>query len=177
MKTTTITDDHTALLNGYFGHVNQVITLDDGSELVEIHIADASEDWECGEWYLDNKRIALCDGYDGVSWDDGFEPTEEIEDLVASYEISGLLDEAKAATTTKPTKAMNEDYNEYWNQYGDARIGRMTAEGATGNSDEEISRCLSGRVCADLLIATATAARDHGLFRWESPRTGMLDNI
>ena len=58
----------------------------------------------------------------------------------------------------------------YWGNYGDAIIGRMMAEGATSNSDVEISRCLSGCVAGALLMETARAAREDGLFRWdESP--------
>ena len=58
----------------------------------------------------------------------------------------------------------------YWEKYGDSIIGRMMAEGATSNSDVEISRCLSGCVAGALLMETARAAREDGLFRWdESP--------
>ena len=99
MTTTAKTTDYTALLNGYYGHVNQVLTLSDGRNLVEIHIADTTEDWECGEWYIDGERIALCDGYNGITWESGFEPTDEIDDLVTSYQICGLLEEAKADAT------------------------------------------------------------------------------
>lgn len=56
----------------------------------------------------------------------------------------------------------------YWGKYGDAVIGRMKAERATSNSDVEISRCLSGCVASALLIKTARAAREDGLFRWEN---------
>ena len=55
----------------------------------------------------------------------------------------------------------------YWEKYGDSIIGRMMAEGATSNSDVEISRCLSGCVAGALLMETARAAREDGLFRWE----------
>ena len=55
----------------------------------------------------------------------------------------------------------------YWEKYGDSIIGRMKAEGATSNSDVEISRCLSGCVAGALLMETARAAREDGLFRWE----------
>jgi hypothetical protein len=55
----------------------------------------------------------------------------------------------------------------YWSEYGDAIIGRMRAEGATGNTDDEIRRCLSGCVAGSLLIETATLARNEGIFRWE----------
>lgn len=96
--TTNTTTDHSALLNGYFGHVNQVLTLADGRELVEIHIACPVEDWESGEWYINGTCIARCDGHNGVTWETGFEPTEEIEDLVTSYNFDGLLERAKADT-------------------------------------------------------------------------------
>lgn len=55
----------------------------------------------------------------------------------------------------------------YWEKYGDSIIGRMKAEGASSNSDVEISRCLSGCVAGALLMETAIAAREDGLFRWE----------
>jgi hypothetical protein len=54
-----------------------------------------------------------------------------------------------------------------WSEYGDAIIGRMKAEGATSNTDEEIRRCLGGCVAGSLLIETATTARNQGIFRWE----------
>jgi hypothetical protein len=57
----------------------------------------------------------------------------------------------------------------YWEQYGDALIGRMKAEGATTNTDEEIRRCLSGCVAGALLIETAISAREIGIFKWEMP--------
>jgi hypothetical protein len=43
----------------------------------------------------------------------------------------------------------------------------MKAEGATSNTDEEIRRCLGGCVAGSILIETARAAREHGIFRWE----------
>jgi len=55
----------------------------------------------------------------------------------------------------------------YWEKYGDAIIGRMKAEGATSNTEEEIRRCLGGCVAGSLLIETATTASNQGIFRWE----------
>jgi hypothetical protein len=54
----------------------------------------------------------------------------------------------------------------YWSEYGDAIIGRMKAEGATGNTDEEIRRCLGGCVAGTMLMETAIDARDSGAFQW-----------
>ena len=90
------TESHESLLGGFYGYVNAVHETESG-ELVEIHIADASEDWECAEWYLDQKLIARCDGYNGVEWEGDFKPTEELDEIVTSYELSGLNDDAKAA--------------------------------------------------------------------------------
>lgn len=56
----------------------------------------------------------------------------------------------------------------YWQKYGDSIIGRMKAEGATSNSNVEISRCLSGCVAGALLMETAIAAREDGLFQWDA---------
>lgn len=56
----------------------------------------------------------------------------------------------------------------YWEKYGDSIIGRMKAEGATCNSDAEISRCLGGCVAGTMLMETAIDARDSGVFQWES---------
>lgn len=41
--------------------------------------------------------------------------------------------------------------------------GRMLAEGAVSDSDDEIFRCLHGCVCGPYLIEIATYARDRGL--------------
>jgi len=57
----------------------------------------------------------------------------------------------------------------YWEKYGDSIIGRMKSEGATGNTDEEIRRCLSGCVAGALLIETAISARESGAFKWVIP--------
>jgi len=55
----------------------------------------------------------------------------------------------------------------YWEKYGQAIIGKMQSEGALDNSDDEITRCLSGCVAGELLICTAINARREGLFVWE----------
>lgn len=57
----------------------------------------------------------------------------------------------------------------YWGNYGDAIIGRMKAEGATSNTDEEIRRCLSDCVAGAMLIETAIDARESGVFKWVIP--------
>jgi hypothetical protein len=59
------------------------------------------------------------------------------------------------------------DNQSYWEKYGDSIIGRMKGERATSNSDVEISRCLSGCVAGKMLMETAIAAREDGLFRWD----------
>ena len=68
------------------------------------------------------------------------------------------------ANANQPHNMTNKSY---WSEYGDAIIGRMKAEGATGNTDEEIRRCLGGCVAGTMLIETAIDARDSGAFIWE----------
>jgi len=95
--------DH--LLQGHYGHVNQVIE-HEKAKLVETHLAEWDSDggWECAEWTLiiDGKEtiIARCDGYSGVEFLDnisehGEDLEEWIEETVKPYTLSDLQLEAR----------------------------------------------------------------------------------
>ncbi len=116
------------LKENYYGYVNDVVDGPKDCKIIELHLAKYTseyDNWECGVWYIDTttgeepRQIASCNGYDGVDyidgWSDGLgfdeEEIEEIKELVESYEIQGLADEARVANFEEATPEDNGEYN------------------------------------------------------------------
>ncbi len=111
------------LTDGFYGHVNQTIETDHGT-LIELHLAEwaGDESWECSDWYLDTGdddpvHIANCNGTDGVEFLTGWhdldfsddedrddEIREELDELIESYQPTGLYKSARIAGMEKATE-------------------------------------------------------------------------
>ena len=60
----------------------------------------------------------------------------------------------------------------YWKIYGVQIESRTRAENAANNSPEEIQRTLGECVRGDFLVKLANAARDNGIWKFETTREG-----
>ena len=56
----------------------------------------------------------------------------------------------------------------YWKAYGGGIESRMRAENAANNSPDELQRTLGECVRGDFLVKLANAARDNGIWNFET---------